>query len=135
MISGSVNKQIFVSNEYSDNSDDDEDDTDMVLSMDGVRRILAVLPTDKPSLHCTLLDRHVIDHFETAGRKLNKLTKNGWLSFWAMFAVDNANYCFAQLTYLDLSTDTDRNCWFKLTERKVFDHQREKISRSVIRIL
>ena len=135
MISGSVNKQIFVNDADGSDGEDDDEDEGMVLSMDGVRRILAVLPTNKPSLHCTLLDRHVIDHFETAGRKLNKLTKNGWLSFWAMFAVENAAYCFAQLTYLDLSSDTDRNSWFKLTERKLFDHQRERISRSVIRVL
>ena len=103
--------------------------------MDGIRSILSVLPPNKPELHCTLLDRHVIDHFETAGRKLNKLTKNGWLSFWAMFAVENHDYCFKQLTYLDLNTDTDRNGWYKLTERKIYDHERERISRSVIRIL
>ena len=120
-----------------DNDDDlsDDDDEGKVLSMDGVKAILSVLPSNKPELHCTLLDRHVIDHFETAGRKLNKLTKNGWLSFWAMFAVENANFCFRQLTYLDLNTDTDRSSWFKLTERKIYDHERERISRSVIRIL
>lgn len=52
-----------------------EEDEGKVLSLEAIRAILAVLP---PSLRCTLADRHVMDHFETAGRKLNKLTKNGW---------------------------------------------------------
>ena len=57
------------------------------------------------------------------------------LSFWAMLAVENPLLCFQQLTYLDLDADTDRSAWFKLTDRKLMDHEREKITRSVIRVL
>eukprot|EP00485_Elphidium_margaritaceum_P011895 CAMPEP_0202703636 /NCGR_PEP_ID=MMETSP1385-20130828/16451_1 /ASSEMBLY_ACC=CAM_ASM_000861 /TAXON_ID=933848 /ORGANISM="Elphidium margaritaceum" /LENGTH=774 /DNA_ID=CAMNT_0049361519 /DNA_START=15 /DNA_END=2336 /DNA_ORIENTATION=- len=119
----------------SEEDEDDNDDEGKVLSMDGIKHILAVLPAGKPELHCTLLDRHVIDHFETAGRKLNKLTKNGWLSFWAMFAVENAQLCFKQLTYLDLATNTDRSSWYKLTARKMYDAEKAEIQRSVVRVL
>ncbi len=52
-----------------------------------------------------------------------------------MFAVENYKYCFKQLTYLDLSQDTDRSEWYKLTVRKIYDHKNTKINRSIIRIL
>ena len=52
-----------------------------------------------------------------------------------MLAVENPLLCFQQLTYLDLDADNDRSAWFKLTDRKLLDHEREKISRSVIRVL
>eukprot|EP01084_Bolivina_argentea_P205059 350339_1 len=115
-------------------SDEMSEDEGKVLSMDGLANLLCVLPSTRPELHCSLLDRHVIDHFETAGRKLNKLTKNGWLSFWAMFAVENAAHCFFQLTYLDVSSDTDRNSWFRV----IHNHRvpsKQMLNKSVIRIL
>lgn len=103
--------------------------------MDGIRELLSVLPKGVPNLHCTLLDENVLDHFESAGRKLNRLTENGWLSFWAMYAVESPIFCFEQLTYLDLSTDADRSSWFRLTNAKRIDHTREQIDRTVVRAL
>ncbi|ETO13411.1 hypothetical protein RFI_23962 [Reticulomyxa filosa] len=103
--------------------------------MEGIREILSVLPSGVASLHCTLLDEYVLSHFETAGAKLNRLTENGWLSFWAMFALENPEHCFSQLTYLDLSTDTDRSTWYHVTSSKREDKLKQQIDRTVVRIL
>lgn len=112
--------------------------TGQVLSIDGIKECLSVLPAHHSELHCTLLDKHVMDHFETTGRKLNKLTQNGWLTFWAMFAVESPDNCAKQLTYLDLASNTNRSKWFVLSlngrqqrqnAQQIADH------RSVIRVL
>ena len=104
-----------------------------LLTRDGIKKLLSVLPKSQPGLHCKLLNDDIMEKFET--EESGSLTKHGWLTFWAMFAVENAKQCFKQLTYLDLSTDTNRQSWYTLTRRKSFDHQEETISRSVIRIL
>ena len=103
--------------------------------MDGIKELLSVLPPGIPELHCYLLDKFTLIHFETAGNKLNKLTENGWLSFWAMFAIETPEMCAKQLTYLDLFTDTDRSKWFKKTQSKLIEKKQKKLSKTVVKVL
>src|SRR5690606_17973540 len=106
-----------------------------VLTINSIKKILSVIPPNVPSLNCSLLETYVLSHFETSGKRWDRLTLNGWLSYWAINSIEDPYKCYKQLTYLDLNVSTDRSKWFYLTTTKREDKYKDTINRSVIRIL
>jgi len=106
-----------------------------VISTDAIANLLNVMPGNESSAMITLSLKS--NMFETDNDPESpSLTLNGWLSFWAILANENAPTMLRQLDYLlSSSKRTNSGEWFSVCQPKSAESESKHSERNFIRAL
>lgn len=104
------------------------------ISQDEIRTMFSVLPDEGI---CPLLQPEVFSVFERdMTSRTPALTRNGWLSYWALVAAEKPERTLKHMSYLVNTRSTDtQNGWFRICRPKSEDKIEDTCDRMLIRAL